>query len=546
MLLPIVFCLWLSTLVISADAAQESVDTRGAIPLPREFRVAQPFDPEQSAGVFIGIGEFPSDELVADIPYAVDDAVDLAHLFSLELGLIPPNRVRLLVSGQPGKPDSDKRLKALKRKGVRVSNGSSANILTAIAEASEKAGRDGFFIVSLATHGFTDYEQAEHYLMTAGSTLDFVTHTGLPTKLILKRVAKAAPKRSLILVDVCREQLRRKRTVDGPDEESRQSSALLQALSSAGGHVVMTAAREGEYAYDGVGNGVFSGAVLDGIRCGAETDGRGLITARALCSYVNQEVAAWQARRNPGTSRPGIDCNFGGSAADLPLALCEIREPSPEEEEEELWSTHGEVVVTVEMKSKRIEKSFEVPIDYELNKHRHLARTTEKHYIQRFEAEPGFRITSAVLEPRSQHEVHSLELAVAEDKQSATLSFRLKSGPIVDRYRGWLRGKVVLTQETVIEASRRSFPVRLDSTVFGRYELASVEGLDTSRIGGVTIETAEGKLFAHGDLGGPLLSTDDRYELRILADQGKLWLELYSHLGPPEPPSTVAKTERPL
>ena len=138
---------------------------------------------------------------------------------------------------------------------------------------------------------------------------------------------------------------------------------------------------------------------------------------------------------------------------------------------------------------------------------------------------------------RSVHEVHDLQVIVAENQRSAVMTFRLKSGAKVDRFRGWLRGKVVLTQEQIIESRSEPLPVVLDFTRFGRYELTTIEALNSSQIDDVTVKDREGKLLAHGNFGDILLSSDNRFELRLLADEGKLYLELYSHITRPDPVS---------
>lgn len=76
------------------------------------------FDPGQSAGLFVGIREFEDGQLATN-PYAVDDAVDLAHLFSLELQLIAPRNVALALAGEPQKDASRERLEALRAAGAR-------------------------------------------------------------------------------------------------------------------------------------------------------------------------------------------------------------------------------------------------------------------------------------------------------------------------------------------------------------------------------------------------------------------------------------------
>lgn len=42
------------------------------------------FKPSQSAALFVGIRRFPDDTTIAEVHYAVDDAVDLATVFALD------------------------------------------------------------------------------------------------------------------------------------------------------------------------------------------------------------------------------------------------------------------------------------------------------------------------------------------------------------------------------------------------------------------------------------------------------------------------------
>src|SRR5687767_11452605 len=57
--------------------------------------------PQESAGVFIGVEKFSHDFSLADVRYAVNDAVDLAYALAIERGLLPANRVLLLLAGDP-------------------------------------------------------------------------------------------------------------------------------------------------------------------------------------------------------------------------------------------------------------------------------------------------------------------------------------------------------------------------------------------------------------------------------------------------------------
>ena len=64
--------------------------------------------------LFVGARTFSEDGSLEMVPYAVDDAVDLAYRFALDprVGLVRPKHVMLALSDQtPRKPISQRRLK---------------------------------------------------------------------------------------------------------------------------------------------------------------------------------------------------------------------------------------------------------------------------------------------------------------------------------------------------------------------------------------------------------------------------------------------------
>lgn len=87
--------------------------------VPPNVHQAEGFDPAQSTALFVGVSEF-KDQGFAPVAYAVDDAVDLAYLFSMELELVKPERVVLSLAGEPKKAVSrDFLTKLLEAKAVR-------------------------------------------------------------------------------------------------------------------------------------------------------------------------------------------------------------------------------------------------------------------------------------------------------------------------------------------------------------------------------------------------------------------------------------------
>lgn len=60
--------------------AGQAPEPRGVVlAVPQDVRVQEGFDAAHSAGLFVGVRDF-EDADFAEVPYAVDDAIDLAYL----------------------------------------------------------------------------------------------------------------------------------------------------------------------------------------------------------------------------------------------------------------------------------------------------------------------------------------------------------------------------------------------------------------------------------------------------------------------------------
>lgn len=62
-------------------------------------------------------------------------------------------------------------------------------------------------------------------------------------------------------------------------------------------------------------------------------------------------------------------------------------------------------------------------------------------------ATPGYRIVKADLMRASDNNLSDVRITTTPDGAQVVMSFRLTSGPIYDRWRGWLNGKIVMQQE---------------------------------------------------------------------------------------------------
>lgn len=146
----------------------------------------------------------------------------------------------------------------------------------------------------------------------------------------------------------------------------------------------------------------------------------GLSVAVALLSFVSLQVA------NRSNAPPGDVTVVATAAPNIPASAATPAPPPP--------------------LPKRI--TVVVPFSEVLDEHSNLLGTTTRQYTRRFPAQDGFRIVEAKFTEKSATRVG--DFSVQTTDQEAIVSFRLTSGPSVDRYRGWLHGDLTLVQEEVI------------------------------------------------------------------------------------------------
>jgi len=260
-----------------------------SIVVPEETRVAEGFDPAESAGLFVGIRHF-DDERLAEVPFAVDDAIDLAHLFALELDLIAPGKLVLALAGEPRKSESKNRLQALLDAGAVREGARQAEIYDLLDKRGKATNAKGLFVVALATHGFSD--QGSDYLVASDSLRRRIVRTGIAVSELFDDVARATAPRRIVILDACRERLSAATRAGSADAASAMSQTFAEAIACAAGLVVLSRTTHGGYSYDDFerSNGVFTAAIVDGLRGRAPADERSLITVRSLADYVDQRV----------------------------------------------------------------------------------------------------------------------------------------------------------------------------------------------------------------------------------------------------------------
>ena len=275
------------------------------------------FDPASSAGLFVGVSSF-EDERILSVPFAVDDAVDLAHLFALELGLVVPERTVLLLAGEPRKPESIERLAQLGERGAHRRSARVRDIYRSLGELTLGTEERGLFILTVATHGVSD--QGEDSLLASDSLIERAVRTGVAVAEVFDQIGRAGASRRLLLLDACRERL---------SEGTRgtagtvMTQSFASAIAHAKGSVVLSGATLGGFAYDDRvrKNGVFTAAVLDGLRGGAQAGPEGWITVRTLADFAQQRVSEWVRHNRPDHAAKslGIGRRIEATAEAIPL-----------------------------------------------------------------------------------------------------------------------------------------------------------------------------------------------------------------------------------
>lgn len=267
--------------------------------LPQHPGGPRAFDPSQSAGLFVGISEF-EDLRIDPVRYAVDDAVDLAHFFIIEQGLIPAESAVLALAGKPEKAASEKRLEALLGLGVQRESARQSDIFRWLLALGRTTGPDGLMLVTLASHGSTD--QGSDFLWVPETVREHRLRAGVRVDDLFDDVARAKAERRLVLLDTCRNRF--SDLTRGSDDEP-MSESFARAIANAKGQVVLSATTHGGKSYGDPSrqNGVFSAAVLAGLRGGAKADGEGWITVHELAGYLQDEVSRWVEKNRP-TNEP--------------------------------------------------------------------------------------------------------------------------------------------------------------------------------------------------------------------------------------------------
>jgi len=275
-----------------------------------------------STGLFVGINDFKEDKGLAQLDYAVNDAVEQAYVFVFELKLIPARNCILCLSGVPTTDPTRKQLELLLQEGVELAAASKSRILRSLRVTTlVPSSRENMTVVSFSTHGFENKQGV--YLMPAdGLRGSFLEDTGISSDTIKEALSQSKAGKKLLIMDACRARV---------DQQSRGSSAnamtdaFKNAFMSSTGFATVMSCGVGQFSYEDneFAHGVFSNYLIQALRGQAEPDERGFITLGNVTQYVSDNVRRWVIRHREVEEENISSPWLAGpeTARDIPLAI---------------------------------------------------------------------------------------------------------------------------------------------------------------------------------------------------------------------------------
>jgi hypothetical protein len=184
-----------------------------------------------------------------------------------------------------------------------------------------KAGPNDLIFIFIAGHGAPDpYAPQNLYFLMHDTKVANMPGTALPMdelKEMLEHGVRA--ERVLVFVDTCHSAgLSGEKLVQTRGLENNLTNLYAQKLYKEAGRAILTSSDVSEVSQEsdqwGGGHGIFTLALLDGFRGGADANGDRLITAGELFNYVRDRVRVETAFRQNPRALPGL-------SADLTLAV---------------------------------------------------------------------------------------------------------------------------------------------------------------------------------------------------------------------------------
>ncbi|GEM_PF-6262104 len=226
----------------------------------------------------IGINDY-EDSTIYDLDKSVADARVIGSTLEKNGQF---DRVVVMTSTEDPRAENYPRLRNIRKK---------LNVLTQSIEPNDMV----FF--SFSGHGVSD-GSGVNYLTAVDTESEALFETSLPVKEITEWFEELEVSKSLLVVDACREQIQRSKSLD---LKSLNETAYRHADLSA----VFFSTKEGNYSYEDPNTdyGVFTRYIVEGMKGAADLqdfggNSDGIISFFELADYVENQVISWSLAHN--------------------------------------------------------------------------------------------------------------------------------------------------------------------------------------------------------------------------------------------------------
>jgi tetratricopeptide (TPR) repeat protein len=283
--------------------AQESCLLRGRGEVGTILTTARPFD---RWALVIGVSRFQYGDKevggrqISNLRGPENDARSIADfLLTSEGGEFPPGHIKI----------------------VRNEEATRTAVIEGLEWLRGVAKPDDYFVIFFASHG--DVEESEgrevpYFIVHDTDPRDFAK-TAVKMDVFFETIKNMRARSGLALVDTCHSA----GIVSGVRGGSNRASALLdRELSKLGGGIgVLVSCKQNQKSFEDVENGVFTWAVIEGLRSFADRDNDGFVRLFELADYVRERVPQRQQKRQLPPQNPDYYKPAGADADNLPLSV---------------------------------------------------------------------------------------------------------------------------------------------------------------------------------------------------------------------------------
>jgi formylglycine-generating enzyme required for sulfatase activity len=246
-------------------------------------------------GVFVGVSQYQDKSL--NLTYADRDAHSLYVFFSDHFtGRISPDHFRLLTNDQATR----------------------GRVLQVLNETFRLAQPEDLVIISLAMHGLPDPAGNDLYFLAYDTDPNYPEDRAISQYDLIKQIQRSKARKIVLVLDACHAG---KFGASSSNLRGASSAEVNRMLTTLGqvqdGIVVLTSSSAAEASHEGAefcgGHGVFTCALVEGLKGKADTDRNGLVQVRELYDYAYHEVK----QQTKGLQHPAIEGRYDNG---LPLA----------------------------------------------------------------------------------------------------------------------------------------------------------------------------------------------------------------------------------